>query len=88
MPEWQKNYILLDSDKHLPLYRSYILDEHILERESQDCIINTREKQIISLCVSSCLRILNGRTLGDSMGSYTSFQPSGSSVIDYFIASH
>ena len=36
----------------------------------------------------SCgLRILNGRMLGDSLGQYTSYQPSGSSVIDYFIAS-
>ena len=30
---------------------------------------------------------LNGRLFGDSLGQYTSFQPLGSSVIDYFIVS-
>ena len=44
-------------------------------------------RDVLNLCVQCDLRILNSRMLGDSLGQYTSYQPSGSSVIDYFIAS-
>ena len=47
-------------------------------------VISTRGKQLIEICIQPGLRILNGRILGDS---FTSFQPLGSSVIDFVIAS-
>ena len=33
------------------------------------------------------MRILNGRTIGDSQGSFTCFQSSGRSTVDYAVAS-
>ena len=39
----------------------------------------------IYICIGNKLRILNGRTLGDSKGKYTCYKPVGCSVIDYFI---
>lgn len=52
-----------------------------------DQVISSRGRQLIELCIQSGLRILNGRIFGDSFGQYTSHQPLGSSVIDYFIVS-
>ena len=55
-------------------------------RTSQDIVPScTRGRQLIELCKSSQLRIMNGRWLGDSMGNYTCHQPGGSSVVDYLI---
>ena len=39
------------------------------------------------MCISSKLRILNGRTFGDYMGKFSSYQYNGNSVIDYCIMS-
>ena len=52
-----------------------------------DRVVSTRGRQLIEICIQSGLRILNGRILGDSLGKYTSFQPLGSNVIYFFIAS-
>ena len=83
----ENDYISLDSDKHIPMFESYVCDSNLVPRKSQDNILNTRGRQILNLCISASLRILNGRTFGDLFGSYTCFQPLGSSVVDYFIAS-
>ncbi|CAC5361372.1 unnamed protein product [Mytilus coruscus] len=77
----------MDSDKHIPLFDNYKCDSSLIQRKSKDSSINTRGRQLLSLCISSSLRILNGRTMGDLMGAYTGFQPLGSSVVDYFLAS-
>lgn len=37
--------------------------------------------------ISAHLRILNGRTLGDSNGKFTCHRPLGSNVVDYLIVS-
>ena len=47
----------------------------------------SRGRQLIETCVQSGMRILNGRIFGDTIGKYTSHQPLGSSVIDFFIVS-
>ena len=41
------------------------------------------------MCISNQLRILNGRTFGDSFGAYTGtcYKPAGCSVVDYAIVS-
>ena len=44
-------------------------------------------KNLIDLCINSKVRILNGRTPGDVLGKPTSYQPNGSSVVDYVLAS-
>jgi hypothetical protein len=38
-----------------------------LKRVNQDVIINSHGKNLLDLCLSSRLRILNGRFLGDSL---------------------
>ena len=81
------NFIVNDSDKHVPLDPSYIIDSNILQRNSEDTNVEDRVKQVNELCVSSRMRILNGRILGDSYGKFTCQKPAGASVVDYMIAS-
>ncbi|CAG2204832.1 unnamed protein product [Mytilus edulis] len=76
-----------DSSNHTPLFNSYSPDLDLPSRSSQDNILSQRGKYLIDLCIQDKLRILNGRTFGDTFGQYTSHQPNGSSVIDYFIVS-
>ena len=80
-------FIVNDSDKHVPLDPSYIIDSNILQRNSEDTKVDDRGKQINELCISTRMRILNGRTLGDSFGKFTCQKPTGASVVDYMIAS-
>lgn len=42
---------------------------------------------ILDMCISSRIRILNGRTFGDYQGKFTSYQYNGHSVIDYCLVS-
>ncbi|KAH6901615.1 hypothetical protein BKA70DRAFT_1034354, partial [Coprinopsis sp. MPI-PUGE-AT-0042] len=61
---------------------------NIYPRTSQDSMVSTRGRWLLNLISSLDLVIVNGtiHELG-SAGAYTSFQPNGSSVIDYFIVS-
>ena len=61
--------------------------EYILPRVTSDSYVNKYGKWLIDLCADNQLYILNGRTLGDLMGKFTCHTPSGSSIVDYFIAS-
>ena len=81
------DFIYDDSDKHVPLDPSYIIDSNILQRNSEDTKVDDRGKQVNELCISSRMRILNGRILGDSFGKFTCQKPTGASVVDYMIAS-
>jgi hypothetical protein len=66
----------------------YFEDKEILERTSMDTSTPcSRGRKLIDLCIAARLRILNGRTLGDSQGQYTCHKYSGSSVVDYAITS-
>ena len=38
-----------DSDKHVPLDPSYIIDSNILQRNSEDTKVNERDKQVNEL---------------------------------------
>ena len=42
---------------------------------------------MLDVCLFSILRVLNGRTLGDWKGKFTSYQYNGNSVIDYCLFS-
>ena len=46
-----------------------------------------RGNQVNELCISSRMRILNGRTLRDYFGKFTCQKPTGASVADYMLAS-
>ena len=43
--------------------------------------------EFTDLCISSRCRILNGRTLGDTRGHSTPFQPNGNAAVDYALVS-
>lgn len=43
--------------------------------------------QLLDLCIASQMRILNGRSLGDTYGKCTSYQWNGSAIVDYCLAS-
>jgi hypothetical protein len=52
-------------------------------RNNLDKIFNDRGSNLLDLCISIRLRILNGRKPGDSIGYYTCHKYNGSSVVDY-----
>lgn len=81
------DFISNDSDKHIPLDPLYLIDENIKPRNSQDTKVDERGKQIIDMCITSRMRILNGRSTGDCLGKYTCQKPNGASVVDYAILS-
>jgi len=58
-----------------------------LRRCSQDTIINTYGKCLLTLCTALDLCILNGMCHGDREGCYTFISDAGSSVVDYFLMS-
>jgi hypothetical protein len=60
------------------LDNNYITDSvHVLRNTQVHQNTNNYGKSIIELCSDSQLRILNGRTLGDSVGKATYFNYSG-----------
>ena len=78
----------MDSASHIPVFNEcYNIDIAVNDRSSQDALVDTRGRDIIDICIGNKLRILNGRTLGDSKGKYTCYKPVGCSVIDYFMVS-
>ena len=56
-------------------------------RNSKDTKVCSRGKELLDMCISSRLILLNGRTFGDFMGKFTSYQLNGNSVIDYCLIS-
>ena len=59
----------------------------IKDRNSQDKVSDFRGKELIELCKSLEMAILNGRKIGDIYGKFTSLQWNGNSVVDYVIVS-
>ena len=60
----------------------------ITPRKSFDTHVNDLGKQLLEMCKSLDLRILNGRCKGDSLGQITFHGNQGSSTVDYIIVSH
>ena len=59
----------------------------IQKRGNQDKKTNNFGVKLLNLCKQSQLLIVNGRTIGDFEGKYTSFQFNGCSTVDYSVAS-
>ena len=77
--------ILNDSSEFLPDSVNYQPDIPLPLRLNQDLEVNNRGKDLIDLCTTASLRILNGRKPGDSLGHFTCFKYNGSSTVDYGI---
>ena len=76
---------------YVPVPDDYITDES-WKRNNSDHTINMYGEQLVELCLSAGLRILNGRMKNDLEGKITCYQPRkdntvGYSVVDYVIAS-
>lgn len=65
----------------------YESDSNIGKRNSQDSKCCSRGNKLLDICIGSKLRILNGRSFGDSLGYFTCHKHNGSSVVDYAIIS-
>ena len=79
------DFIANDCGSFTPLHNEYRVDLSIKPRVREDECHKTctRGQRLLDLCISSQLRILNGRMLGDPRGKFTYHGPQGSSVIDY-----
>ena len=53
------------------------------KRNSQDKKVNKRGIELVDMCKSFELNIINGRKTGDPFGKYTCFTWNGNSVVDY-----
>ena len=83
-----QDFILDDGIQHDTLPQDFIYDTDCSCRYSQDVkIVQCKYgRQLIDLSIASGLKILNGRTMGDSYGKYTCHSYNGSTVIDYVLA--
>ncbi|UYV79224.1 EPM2AIP1, partial [Cordylochernes scorpioides] len=57
-------------------------------RKSKDLISSKLSEKLISFTDSNSITIANGRTKGDTHGSFTFISERGSSVLDYFMYTH
>lgn len=82
------DFIQDDDFSHIPIdNNSYEVDVLVGRRTNNDNILDSRGRDILDLCISNKLRILNGRSFGDSSGKFTCFNYAGCSVVDYYIVS-
>ena len=71
----------------LNLPNDYELDKFTRTRNNQDIHTNSYGEKLIDFTISTKMRILNGRTIGDFIGKFTYIGHRGVSVIDYVLAS-
>ena len=86
-----ENFVRDYSDDHSPInVPFYKKDSYLKRRNMDDHIIDAQGKLILEICKNSALRILNGRTIGDTSGKFTRYPVNlfdKPSVIDYAICS-
>lgn len=82
------DYIKHDDDGSHITDEEYIVDETCPKRNNSDLFPNKQGHNMLDICITHRLRILNGRTSGDLMGNYTCYQANGASTIDYSIVSY
>lgn len=76
-----------NDSKYMPMPCNIESNTFLTQRRSRDKVCCSRGKDLLDLCVSCNLQILNGRTVGDLHGNFTSFQYHGNSVVDYCLVS-
>ena len=82
----EKDFVNLHSIERHTDYREEE-EPGIVQRNSEDTFINKRGEELLELCKSLNMVILNGRKIGDPWGKMTSHQHNGSAVVDYAIVS-
>ena len=84
-----QDFIEEDEDdlEFLDLPQNYQIDRFKKLRSNQDQHKNTYGHKLIELAISSKMKILNGRTLGDLMGKFTYIGYNGISTVDYVLGS-
>ena len=83
-----KDYIQHDEISHNQLPQCYIADNIYYSRNSQDRgPTNDQGKQLLNFCIGTRMRMLNGRTLGDTKGRLTCHHYNGSSTVDWCLVS-
>ena len=77
-------------DKHNLLSEEGEDDDSLLfpERNSEDQKLDNRGEELLEMCRSLGLVILNGRKPGDMFGKVTSIHSNGCSVVDYVVSDH
>ena len=78
-----EEYIIDDSNDHMPVPNIYTDTEYTFVRNSLDDKVNGYGRRFLDVCRSLPLRILNGRKIGDFLGNLTCYNQRGSSVVDY-----
>ena len=73
--------------KMINLPEEYEIDQFTRKRNNQDIHINSYGEKLIDFSISTKMRILNGRTLGDFQGKVTYIGYNGVRTIDYILAS-
>ena len=83
-----KEIEFIDNDNDYVSVPSYVsCNCYVKQKMSEDRVCNSRGRELLDICTSSNLVVLNGRTCGDQGGKYTCFQYNGNSVVDYCIVS-
>ncbi len=81
----EADYISSDGDKYINSSHKYQQKHLTKARQNYANTVNTHGKQVLQLCKSLGLYIVNGRTKGDSLGRLTYCSYLGSSTVDYAI---
>ena len=87
--EQEPDYVLNDGDDGMnTLLGGYHADIPMRRRNSDESKSNENGQTLLDLCMSSGLRILNGRKIGDMFGSCTYFGPmcKKPTLLDYGLA--
>jgi hypothetical protein len=83
------DYIINDDNKFIPSLEDmdYPSDTFNLPRKSTDDVYNEYGKELMDICCTFGVHILNGRFQGDKHGAFTCFKDNGASVVDYILCS-
>ena len=83
----EKDYIENYSNDGINIYDNYSPDFSIRDQVNEDKTLCDRGKQLLDMCISYKMRIINRRTVEDSTGKFTCYKHNGNNTIDYFIFS-
>ena len=88
-PGLKPDYIPDEDNTSIPVFGRLCGTDTLAARPRANLDRHTNEygDRLIDLCKSVPLRILNGRKLGDFLGSYTCYKKYGQSTVDFCLAS-